>query len=254
MSDDGRFLGEDIAIVRDGQGHVVERTRISTIDGKVFEREKNGPFGPVEETYPDGPVARSTKTYDRLGYLSEWLSFDANGQQVSRQTIRTNPDGQWTDRAVWDKNGHLTYRETYDPETDLQRFESFDSSGAAKVTFTFAHGHVLTFWSATDEPNQFGSSFSDDRGNGNFSRFNCHKGGDCEINPIHYTYADSSKRNPTSVEWHNAEGAIVNAAYYEYEFDDQHNWTKRTVWVRSPEIPERTLYETDTRVISYWDR
>ncbi len=252
LQPDGRFFGENVDIVRDGDGHVLERTRTSTMDGKTIERDKFGPFGPVEETYFAGDIVRSTKTYDHLGNLAEWDCFDANGQEVSRSVLRTNPDGQWTERATWGKDGQLEYRETYDPETDFQRFESYDDSGAVKVTFTFSHNKVQSFWEASDAPNQFGQSVTANLGNGNFDRFSCRKDGTCDIAHVHYTYADSAQQFPTRVEWRDASGTLLYATWCEYIFDEQHNWTMRTVWVLSPEIPERTLYETDTRTISYW--
>jgi len=55
-------------------------------------------------------------------------------------------------------------------------------------------------------------------------------------------------------EWRDDSGKLKYATWCEYEFDELHNWTKRTVWVLSPEIPERTLYETDTRIITYWTK
>jgi len=251
--DSGEFVGEEINLTRDGLGHIIARTRVNVSDGKIIQQETDGPFGPVQEIYSAGPVARSTKSYDRLGNLSEWLSFDASGQQVSRSVIRTNPDGQWTERAAWGKDGQLTYRETYDPDTDFQHFETYDDSGAVKLTFTFSHDKVQTFWSATEEPNQYGSSVVANKGKGDFDQFLCHQDGHCDVNHVHYAYADSTKQNPMSVEWRNSDGMLLYAAYYQYDFDAQHNWTKRSVWVLSPEIPERTLYETDTRVITYWN-
>lgn len=251
---DGTFVGENIEIVRDDHGRVIERTRIAT-DGKVIEQEKDGPFGPVEEVYFTGPIARSTKTYDRFGNVSDWRSFDASGQQVSRSIVRTNPDGQWTERATWGEDGQLQYRETYDPETDFQRFESYDDSGAVRVTFTFSHNQVQTFWEASDEPNQFGDNIYANLGNGNFDSFSCHKQGTpCDVTHVHYTYADSAHQLPATAEWRDGLGNLQYSTWCEYQFDDQHNWTKRTVWVLSPEIPNRTLYETDTRTITYWTK
>ncbi len=252
---DGSFVGEAVEIVRDGERHVIQRTRINAADGKVFEQEKDGPFGPVEETYFDGPVVRSTKSYDRLGNLSEWLSFDASGQQVSRFMTRTNADGQWTERANWGKDAQLEYRETYDPETDFQRFESYDESGAVRVAFTYSHNKVQTFWEASDKPHQFGDSFTTDLEKGKMDTYTCHKDGACDVAHVQFTYANSTTHQfPTTAEWRDGAGKLLYATWCEYEFDDQHNWTKRTVWVLSPEIPERTLYETDTRVLSYWSK
>ena len=69
---------------------------------------------------------------------------------------------------------------------------------------------------------------------------------------MRYSYADSAKRYPASAEWRDSSGNLLYATYFDYEFDDRNNWTKRTIWVVSPEIPERSLYETDTRTIAYW--
>jgi hypothetical protein len=247
-----RFTGEIIKIVRDEQGHPIERTHINALDGSVTQREKDGPCGPVELLYFMGLAARSTKTYDANCNLAEWLSFDANGQQVSRSTFRTNADGQWTERATWGKDGHLSYRETYDPETDFQRFESYDDSGAVRVAFTFAHNKLLTFWEAPGQPNPFGASFGGDLGNGYFDHFSCHQDGSCDVSHVHYTYANSDHRFPATIEWRDASGKLLYEAWYEYEFDEHNNWSKRTVWVLSPELQTRTLYETDTRTIAYW--
>ena len=252
---DGTFYGENIEILRDDQGRVIQRNHISATSGEIFEREKDGPFGPVEELFSAGPIARNTKTYDRFGNVLEWLSFDASGQQVSRSITRTNSDGQWTEHASWGKNSQLQYRETYDPETDFQHFESLDDSGAVRVTFTISHNKVLSFWKASDETNQFGDSFTTNLGNGNFDMFSCQRVGTCDVTYVHYTYADSSSHQfPTTAEWRNDSGKLQYASWCEYEFDDQHNWTKRTVWILSPETPERTLYETDTRTMTYWTK
>lgn len=252
---DSTFFGENIEIVRDSQGHVIQRTRINATDGKVFEQEMDGPFGSVEETYFTGPIARSTKTYDRFGNVSEWLSFDASGRQVSRSITRTNPDGQWTEHATWGKDSQLQYRDTYDPDTDFERFESYDDSGAVRVTFTASRDKVQTFWEASDERNQFGDSIMFKLGNGKFNMFSCHKNSACDVAHVQYTYADSSTHQfPTTAEWRDDSGKLQYATWSEYEFDDRRNWTKRTVWVLSPEIPERTFYETDTRLITYWTK
>ena len=122
---------------------------------------------------------------------------------------------------------------------------------------------MQTFWEASDEPDQFGDSITTtfDKSNidmfsqGNIDIFSCHKDGACDVTHVHYTYADSSSHQfPTTAEWRDDSGKLQYASWSEYEFDDQHNWTKRTVWVLSPEIPERTLYETDTRILTYWTK
>jgi hypothetical protein len=180
------------------------------------------------------------------------LTYDADGNLVEHDLTRTNGGGQWTERAVWMGNGHLQYRETYDPETDSQHFESYDDSGAVRLTYGFSHNRVTSFWEASETPNQFGDSFAANLGTSDVDQYQCHKGGACEVFRVHYDYADAAKHHPASVEWRDSSGKLLNGAYYEYEFDAQHNWTKRVVYVQSPEIPNRTLLEADTRSIAYW--
>ncbi|WP_353072424.1 hypothetical protein [Tunturiibacter gelidiferens] len=46
-----------------------------------------------------------------------------------------------------------------------------------------------------------------------------------------------------SAEWRDGDGKLLYAAYYDYEVDSRRNWTRRSIWVISPELPERKLYE-----------
>jgi hypothetical protein len=62
------------------------------------------------------------------------------------------------------------------------------------------------------------------------------------------------KRNPISAEWRDSEGNLLFAAYYNYEMDSFRNWTYRQVWVWTPDLGDRALYETDFRGIAYWQK
>jgi hypothetical protein len=212
ISADGVFLGEHIKTTRDGQGHVLERTRISSTDNSVIDRQVLGPFGPTERTFPaNSKIQRQTLTYDNLGYLAERLSYDAAGNLIERDHYRTNPDGQWTERSVWGANDHLQHRETYDPETDTQHFESYDDLGAPRVTFVMSHNKMASFWEASDAPNQYGNSFTAALGNGSFDQFKCHKDGTCDVSHVRYTYADQARHLPASAEWRDASGNLLYA-------------------------------------------
>lgn len=249
----GEFLGETIKITRDRQGNVVQRTRIDERAGTIFEDQQIGPFGPVERTFGMlGKLRRQSITYDALGHEAERLTYDSEGNLVGHNLTRTNADGQWIERAAWGEAGQLEYRETYDPATDFQHFESYDDSGSVRLTFAFSHNRMLSFWAASDAPNQFGDSLTSNKGNGDVDAFKCHPGGACDVFNVHTVYADAANHYPSSVEWRDASGTLLYAADYEYQFDAQNNWTKRVVYVQSPQIPARTLLETDDRSISYW--
>jgi|HubBroStandDraft_1064217.scaffolds.fasta_scaffold02354_5 hypothetical protein len=251
---DGSFAGNTITVVRDADGKPVERTITSSPGGRVYIVERFGPFGPTETaTYQDGKLTSTGKiTYDSAGHLTQSISFGPDGEEQGRVEGRYAEDGTETSQIIWQNGGQLFSRMTFDPETDFQRFETFEPDGAAKLQFMFAHGKVLSYWTAVDEKRQFGDTFTDDKGNGNTNRFHCYRGGECDLSKVHIDYTDSTKRYPTSAEWRDADGNLLYAAYYEYEFDAQKNWTQRKVWVIGPEVSGRTLYETDTRTIVYW--
>jgi hypothetical protein len=71
---------------------------------------------------------------------------------------------------------------------------------------------------------------------------------------VHYDFADPAMEKPKSAEWRDSTGKLVYGAYYEYQFDSHENWTYRKVWIVSPDDPNRTLYETNSRTITYWGR
>jgi len=54
------------------------------------------------------------------------------------------------------------------------------------------------------------------------------------------------------LEAHCSPNAVTDTHPRDYEIDAYRNWTHRTVWVWSKSLGERKLYETDSRVISYW--
>jgi hypothetical protein len=123
-----------------------------------------------------------------------------------------------------------------------------------KLTWTVVAGRLASFWEAldSDSPSWFGDNFTKTEDNGDAENYACHNDGRCEVSRIHYEYLDREKRNPLSAEWRDSEGSLCFAVYYDYEIDSFRNWTHRRVWVLSPDLGERTLYETDARKISYW--
>jgi hypothetical protein len=251
------FHGELIRLVRDGNGHVTDRFATDASSGQMLSHDVMGPLGKIEETiYTTGDKvsSRQTFSYDQYGHLTELVSFDAAGEQTGRvQTIR-DKDGDFREETAWGKNGVLDRRQTFDPVTQVEHFTTFDSSGEVTLTWTVAGGKLTWFWEAPDSPRQFGDNFSewpDDRDAENYA---CHRDGRCDISRVHYDFLDPKKRNPKSAEWRDSEGNLLYADYFEYEIDSNRNWTSREVWVWTPELGERTLYETDSRTITYWQK
>ena len=252
---DGRFFGEIIRLVRDANGRVTDRFVTETL-GLMARHDVIGPFGKTEQTlYVRGKLeSRGFFSYDEYGHISDWISFNGTGQQVGRTFTNTVKDGTIVERSVWGKDGGLTWQQTYDPETQVEHFTTFDPMGRIKLTWTVIHGKLLSFWEPQESPSQFGDNFSENLGDGNFDKYVCQNDGRCEISRIHYEYLDSTKRNPISAEWRDSEGNLLFAAYYNYEMDSFGNWTYRQVWVWTPDLGNRALYETDFRDIAYWQK
>jgi hypothetical protein len=258
---EGKYFGDLIALQRDAEGHVVDRVVTGSTTEQIERHEIVGPFGKTEEyDYLEGKLNwHQIYAYDPYGHMSDALSFDSQGKQLSHAETRTTKDGEVTERSEWGKENELDWQQTADPETGLERFTTYDESGAVKLTWTFKDGKVLSFWER-QEPDrkpqqQFGEGFVEDAGDGNRDNYQCSSDGHCDRSRVHYDYLDpAKKRNPTSVEWRDADGKLLYAAYYEYELDSAGNWTHRRISVSPTTQGDRALYEEDWRTITYWQQ
>lgn len=190
--------------------------------------------------------------YDSDGRQIDTLSFDGTGIQTDRE-MTTWGKTDLAQKTTWTKEQQMTSRVSVDPATNEERFTTFDDSGAVAVSWTYRHGQAPSYWSASDAPIQFGAGFTDFGDKANPISFHCHLGGVCDVSNIHYEYADAARQNPASAEWRDASGNLLYGAYYKYQFDEHGNWTHREVSVWSVELGARTVYETDERLITYWD-
>jgi len=251
---DTGFTGENIQLTRDGKGKVIERRGIDAMTGELFREETLGPYGVTQEkNYNHGALSSSQiRHYDENGNLSEWLCFDAKGNLSDRTHYTTTKSGDTTEETNWDSKGQMKWQKLYDPVTDTDSMVTFDDAGVLKLSVVAVKGRVTSFWKQSEEPREFGDSLNWFKGDGNAESARCHAGGSCDRSLIHYEYQDPPHRNPTSAEWRDDQGRLLYAAYAEYEEDQYRNWTHRKVWVIGPDLPERTLYEEDSRVIVYW--
>ena len=251
---DGKFLGENLALKRDGTGLITEIVGTDAASGEVFRDALLGPFGKKEETfYRDGKVTlRNSFRYDANGRVTEWLSQDSTGAQTDR-IVTAWGKTDWTERTAWGTEQQLRSRETFDSTANEQRFTTFDESGVVAVSWTYRHGQAPSYWAASDALNQFGAGFADFDDKANPISFDCHRGGVCDLAKVHYEYADAAKKNPASAEWRDASGNLLYGAYYTYQFDAHGNWTHREISVFDTNLGKRTPYETDDRLITYWE-
>jgi hypothetical protein len=251
---DGKFYGEVIRLVRDGNGNVTDRYAYSSSTGELERHDVMGPYGKTEQrAYVAGKLRfRSTFAYDAYGNITEWRSFNAAGASDGYTLTSSTKDGTLLNRSTYAKDGTLSSEQTYDPETGTDHFTTYDEFGKLKLTWTVVQGKVTSFWEPSDSPTQFGDGFIEPKGEGNVDNFDCHNDLRCDISRVHYEYLDGDKHTPLSAEWRDAEGTLQLAAYFEYEVDSYHNWTTRRVWAWNPAIAKRTLFETDSRVITYW--
>jgi len=246
------FMGTRIDLVRDGNGRLLERTVRLVPSGDVISHDTYGPFGIVASaSFTNGKLnSQRTIAYDALGNVLDDHSVDASGKTTVRTHYRRNSDGQWTERTQW-MNGTLHSHETYDPETDLQHYEEYDDSGAVVVAFTHQHNQTASYWSASEGPNR-GTVILDKLDDGASRTTRCEKGDVCHGRTRLPVFLDKDKHNPTVVEIRADDGKLLGRVRYEYQMDEQENWTARKVWLQEGEQAAPTLYETDSRTITYW--
>ena len=252
---DGHFVGETMALTRDADGRVTEVLMTNVQTGQPEQDTIMGAFGKVEEiSYSNGKILQQqTFRYDEYGQVLETILTDPAGVVLNRGYTNWTKDGTFTEASDWGKDQQLVHRTTYDPATDEQRTTEYDDSGHVVQTWTYAHGQVTSFWEPFDGARPFGVSFSDFNDKTNVRAWSCHGNGICQASQVHYQFADSAKKNPTSAEWRDSNGNLIYGAYYAYAFDQNGNWTHREISVWNAELGTRTPYETDDRLITYWE-
>lgn len=252
----GGFHGEIIGLVRDANGHVTNRFFTDPSTGETTRDEVVGPFGPTEQTsyQHDQLLSQTVVRYDQFGHILESQTLDAAGNQISRAEVHVDKEGNNKEEWDWGKEGELTLRfqKTFDPQTQFEHFNSFNSFGSLVLTWTVIHGRLASFCELPDSPSQFGDGFTEDINENTVETYDCHGNNKCDISRVHFEYLDPKRRNPSSIEWRDAAGNLQYAAYYEFEIDAFRNWTHRQIWVWSPALGERKLCETDSRSITYW--
>ncbi len=252
----GVFHGEFTRLVRDANGHVMERFIEDASTGEMIRRELVGPYGKTEESsYLHGaPQSRVYFNYDQYGHMLDRLTLDAAGNHKAHTTVNTNQDGNDTEEWDWGEDSQLIlhFRQIFDPKTKVEHFIGFNPFGGVNLTWTAIGGKLSSFWEPRDAPSQFGDNFSEDVGNDTFENYDCHSDGTCALSRILYVYLDPKRRNPLSIEWRDEAGNLRVASYYEYDIDAYRNWTRREIWVWSMSLGERKLYESDSRSITYW--
>ncbi|WP_438488095.1 toxin-antitoxin system YwqK family antitoxin [Streptomyces sp. S186] len=98
--DDKPFTGEVVA--RDGEGRMV--SLVTYLEGMES--------GPQTHWYSDG--TKKAEGAANLGTpMGEWLKWHPNGQLSERSVF--NPKGRYVQRQRWDKSGNLTLDKSYNP-------------------------------------------------------------------------------------------------------------------------------------------
>jgi len=197
---------------------------------------------------------RQTFSYDEYGHLRDMVSFDGAGNYEGRVFTRRDKTGAIMERSICGKDGRLEWQQIYDPETQVEQATGYDESDKVTQTWTVHRGNLISFWELSDLPSQLGDNFNERVGDDDVNNYACGNDGKCELSRIHYEYLDAEEHNLKSAEWNDSGGDLRYAAYYKYEIDSFGNWTYREVWVWTPELAERTLYETDFRTVTYWPK
>jgi hypothetical protein len=252
---DGGFHGEFIRLVLNANGDVVERYATDSSNGVLITHDIVGPFGKTKETfYANGKVSLvQTYSYDEYGHMSELRTLEPSGKRRASLVINSDKNGETLERASYGKHDHLNWQQTFDPETKIEHFTSFDASGAVTLAWTVDHGKLHSFWEPQDSPSsQAWENFNEKQDENDYDNYSCHPDLRCDLSHVHYEYLNGDERLPVSAEWRDAYGQLEIASYFDYELDSAQNWTRRRVWVWNPTLGVRTLSETDFRVITYW--
>ena len=252
---DGHFVGQTIAITRDANGRVAEILATDAQTALPLHHTVFGHFGTVEETaYSMGKVVQQeTFRYDADGHQIEVITVNGTGDVIRHTLSNYTKNGTFEDDTVWGKAQHVENRGSYDYTTGEQHYTTYDESGNVAEQWSVARGQVTSYWEPPDTSRIFDVSFQNPSDRGNAKVWSCHGSGICDVSNVRYDYADAAKRNPTSAEWRDAGGKLLYGAYYAYTFDEKGNWTHREVSVWNSELGTRTPYETDDRVIAYWE-
>ena len=197
---------------------------------------------------------RQTFTYDEYGQVRDMVSFDGAGKLEAHILTLRDKAGEIVERSVSRKDGELDWQQTYDPETQVERFTSFDQLGKVNLAWTVFRGNLISFWEPSDSRMQRGDNFNEHVGDDDVDNYACQNDGRCQVSHIHYEYLDAEKHILRSAEWRGSDGQLGFATYYKYQIDSSGNWTYREVWVWTPELGEQTLSETDLRAIKYWQK
>jgi hypothetical protein len=249
---DGKALGNSSTLERDPEGHIVKRTFFDLTNGQMYHEDEFGPFGVTKQTEyrgEKGPVHGIT-TYDEFGHPVDAISYDSDGIESGRtHSVRTK-DGTLVRESQFGPNG-LLYEDSNDPNNHSERFTRYDPSGALIVKWAYEDGKY-TFWESPPLPDAFGEGFYEKINDHEMTNYHCHSDSHCDLSRIHYAFQGPGRHNPTTAEWRDSSGKLLYAAYCEYTLDETGNWTHRKVWVVTPDLAERTLYEEDSRLITYW--
>jgi hypothetical protein len=251
---DGGFRGDSYRLVKDENGKVIEKA-VENYRGEVYRREVLGPFGITlaEDFYNGRLIAHHTWTYDGSGHLTYYFSYDQDGAVLTRGERVTDASGNFKEEWAYGRNDSFSHHfvETTDPQKDTWDFTTFNENGSMKLTLATHGTKVTNFWREPGEEYALGTTFFMDPVGKTSESYHCHFGGGCD-HMVSY-FPDEQRHNASRMEWHDPEGVLQLGIDFEYEIDAFGNWTKRTLWLSSPELGERKLFETDHRTLTYWD-
>ena len=254
--ENGQFRGSVEHRILDGLGRVREETWENE-KGEVTSRNvyTNGPEGEVQiETYTNGNLSSTaTFRYDSQGHVVESSTHKPDGTLEYHQWSTFDERGNELE-SVSEGQGDIYFDviQTYNPKTGhLESFTSLNRDGSLRLWYRVNDGTVLSFWQQPGGKRTYGSGIYFDNDNGTERDCREYKW-DGTYTTTHYAFTDKSKRNPAKATLYGTDHQFVMEADYQYEMDAFGNWTKRTIWVRTQESPDRQLLEEDNRTLTYY--
>jgi hypothetical protein len=186
--------------------------------------------------------------------MAESYTYDDTGNVTASTFCTSDIGGHNRDTRDYGEKGifQAHYTETYDPKSDAWTFTDFDEVGAVKAAIVTKNSDVVSYWQKATAGPVFGSNFFMDPDGRIQKSYSCNPDGTCD----HITsyFDDDNRHHVRRVEWRDPEHNLRLSFDYEYQLDRFDNWTKRTVWVWSPELGERKLAEVDFQTLTYWNK
>lgn len=174
----------------------------------------------------------NSMTFNESGYLTEYIDFDRNNKIDERQVVSYNENDNLSEASIYDSYGKQKSKLKYtnDSKSRLIKIEQYDADDKLNATYVIDY-------ESSDKP--IGGKYKNSDGIIESSWKNEWDGDFLKLQIQYDTLGklDSKtywERNDNSdvvlIKSTNAKDSVTSLIKISYEYDDQNNWTKKTVY------------------------